>query len=83
MTRGARSSPTKQSEAQDVAPDYDSEIYLEGEETAEEEPEDDLTDMHESLIEIEDAPEDVEPPDEDLDEFELRLRRLRERRQNR
>ncbi|MDP6099293.1 MAG: hypothetical protein QF566_03855, partial [Candidatus Thalassarchaeaceae archaeon] len=39
--------------------------------------EEDITEMQESLIEVEEtAPE---PPDEELDEFELRLRKLRER----
>jgi hypothetical protein len=38
----------------------------------------DVTEIQESLIEIEEAP--PEPPEEELDEFELRLKQLRERR---
>jgi hypothetical protein len=53
-------------------------IHLE-EEEIKIEPEEDISEIQESLIEIEEA--EPEPPEEELDEFELRLRRLRKNRE--
>ena len=86
------------SQVEDIAPAYDSEIHLEGvdsegggdavgsDEAARKEEEsvvEDLSDMQESLIEVEEPTVVDEPPEEELDEFERRLRDLRLRRQNR
>jgi len=81
------------SETEDIAPDYESEMHLEGADSAggseteadrleEEAVVEDLTDMQESLVEVEESIVDDEPPEEELDEFERRLRDLRNRRQN-
>jgi hypothetical protein len=86
------------SPVEDIAPAYDSEIRLEGvdseggggavgsDDAARKEEEsvvEDLSDMQESLIEVEEPTVVDEPPEEELDEFERRLRDLRLRRQNR
>lgn len=86
------------SQVEDIAPDYDSEMHLEGVDSEggggaggsgdaarkeEESVVEDLSDMQESLIEVEEPTVVDEPPEEELDEFERRLRDLRLRRQNR
>jgi len=56
----------------------ESSVQLEDETPTTVEEDTDVTEIQESLIEIEEAP--PEPPEEELDEFELRLKQLRERR---
>jgi hypothetical protein len=93
-----RKKPAAVSQVEDIAPDYDSEIHLEGVDSEggggagrsgdaarkeEESVVEDLSNMQESLIEVEEPTVVDEPPEEELDEFERRLRDLRLRRQNR
>jgi hypothetical protein len=58
----------------------ESSVQFEEDGETDSEPEETITEIQESLIEIEAA--EPEPPEEELDEFELRLKQLRDRRKN-
>jgi hypothetical protein len=73
VTAPKRQTATPEPKQEERTTQLEEDISAPGPEASEE----DITEMQESLIEVEDSA--PEQPDEELDEFELRLRKLRER----